>query len=74
MAPAHTVDQAREQRGGEGLRLGDMLGGSEADTPYPGDMVDEPVQVEDNGGGAGGGQVRAAFYLGRGLDVWRQTN
>ncbi|GLC41232.1 hypothetical protein PLESTF_000791500 [Pleodorina starrii] len=32
--------------GGGAVRVRDMLGGSDADTPYPGDMVDEPVQLE----------------------------
>ncbi|KAG2497801.1 hypothetical protein HYH03_004072 [Edaphochlamys debaryana] len=36
----------REQAGHDRVRVKDMLGGSESDTPYPGDMVDEPVQLE----------------------------
>ena len=45
--------------GGGGLRVRDLLGGPQSDTPYPGDMADEPVQLEGGeqvrrGGGAGG--------------------
>ncbi|PNW82772.1 hypothetical protein CHLRE_06g293450v5 [Chlamydomonas reinhardtii] len=32
--------------GGGGLRVRDLLGGPQSDTPYPGDMADEPVQLE----------------------------
>ena len=46
-----------EHGGGEGLRVRDTLGGSEADTPYPGDMVDEPVRLE-KGEDAQAGEVR----------------
>ncbi|KXZ41303.1 hypothetical protein GPECTOR_566g598 [Gonium pectorale] len=43
--------------GGGVYRIRDILGGSEGDTPYPGDMVDEPVQLE---GGEEGGRQEAA--------------
>lgn len=47
--PSH--DQHHEAGGGA-VQLKDMFDSSN-DTPYPGDMVDEPVQLEGAGGGAG---------------------
>ncbi|GIL81382.1 hypothetical protein Vretifemale_10363, partial [Volvox reticuliferus] len=49
--------EGHNRGGSDGLRVRDMLGSSDSDTPYPGDMMDEPVQLDRDNQGTAIGKV-----------------